>query len=265
MTTVQDIFELLCGFAPLETKMEGDNPGLLAGRPAAPVTKVLVALDVTPETILEAEAMGAELMVTHHPVIYRPLRAAVEGDVTGERVLMLAERGIAAICMHTNLDRAEGGVGTALCAALGLDPVGESYPAIEGGDGFVRLGTLPAETALRDFAGAVRKRLNANGLRYADAGRPVKVVACGGGSCGDYAAATKAAGADTLVTGEASYHDMRDALLLGVNLIAAGHFPTEDPVCGVLVGLLREKFPALEVKKSTVLGDAWRVIGEERA
>ncbi len=264
MTTVQDVYELLCGFAPLEAKMEGDNPGLLVGRPAAKVTKVLVALDVTPETVLEAEAFGAELIVTHHPVIYRPLRAAVTGDVTGERVLMLAERGIAAICMHTNLDRAEGGVGTALCSALGLRPVGENYPVIGDSDGFVRLGTLAAETALRDFAAEVRRRLHANGVRYADADRPVKVVACGGGSCGDYAAAAKAAGADTLVTGEASYHDMRDALLLGVNLIAAGHFPTEDPVCGVLIKLIRERFPALEVKKSEVLGDAWHVIGEMR-
>ena len=124
--------------------------------------------------------------------------------------------------------------------------------------------TLAAETVLRDFAAEVRRRLHANGVRYADADRPVKVVACGGGSCGDYAAAAKAAGADTLVTGEASYHDMRDALLLGVNLIAAGHFPTEDPVCGVLIKLIRERFPALEVKKSEVLGDAWHVIGEMR-
>ena len=260
MTTVGDIYALLCGFAPLETKMEGDNPGLLVGRPDAAVTKVLVALDVTPETILEAETFGAELMVTHHPVIYRPMRAAVAGDVTGERVLMLAERGIAAICMHTNLDRAEGGVGTALCMALGLESDG-GYPAIPGGDGFVRLGHLPEAMVLDAFAADVRRRLHANGVRYADAGRPVKVVAAGGGSCGDYAGAALAAGADTLVTGEASYHDMRDALLLGVNLIAAGHFPTEDPVCGVLTGLLRERFPALDVKKSEALGDAWQVIG----
>ena len=259
MTTVGDIFELMCGLAPLETKYDGDNCGLLAGRASAEVTRVMVALDILPEVIREAEEFGAQLIVSHHPVIFRPLRAASDASVTGENILMLAERGIAAICMHTNLDRAEGGVGTALCDALGLIPLeGEDVcPAIEGGDGFVRLGTLENAMTAAEFAAYARDRLGANSVRYADADRDVKFVAAGGGSCADYAAAALAAGADTLIVGDASYHDMRDALAMGINLVDAGHFPTEDPVCARIVKLISGAFPNIEVKKSAALRDAW--------
>lgn len=259
MQTVGDIFELLCGLAPLETKYEGDNPGLLVGRQNAEVTRVMVALDILPEVILEAEKFGAQLIVSHHPVIYRPMRAADGDDATGERVLMLAERGMAAVCMHTNLDRAEGGVASTFCRTLGLEPPdgGETCGVIEKSDDFVRIGALPEPMNTRAFAEYARDRLHANNVRYADAGREVRLVAAGSGSCGKYAQAAKAAGADTLIVGDAGYHDMRDALMLGINLVDAGHFPTEDPVCAELIKLICGAFPELIVKKSESLRDAW--------
>ena len=255
-----DILELLCGLAPLETRAEGDNCGLLVGDAGGEVTRVLVALDILPETVLEAEEIGAQLIVSHHPVIYRPLRELTPDSPAGRTVLMLTRRGISAICMHTNLDRAEGGVGPALCEALGLLPLtggSGNCGTIDGGDGFVRIGTLERPMTVRGFAEHAKSALCANSVRYADAGREVSVVAAGGGSCAKYAAAALAAGADTLLVGDAGYHDMRDALTLGINLVDAGHFPTENPVCDKLVRLISGAFEGLEVRKSGVLRDAW--------
>ena len=246
MTTVGDVLELMCGLAPLETKEEWDNCGLLVGSRYAEVTRVLVALDILPQTVLEAEEIGAELIVSHHPVIFRPLRSVCDEQPAAKSVLMLAQRGISAVCMHTNLDRAEGGVGAALCEALALEPEADgSFATIAGGDGFVRIGTLAEAMTLREFAEHAKRALAANSVRFADAGREVRRVAAGGGSCAEYAAAALAAGADTLVVGDAGYHDMRDALTLGINLVDAGHFPTENPVCEKLARLIAGRLARL--------------------
>ena len=161
----------------------------------------------------------------------------------------LVKRDISAVCMHTNLDAAEGGVNDCLACTLGLQ---DTKPLNEEKIG--RIGTLSCEKPLEQFLSDVVKLLSCNGLRYRDGGRPVHRVAVGGGACGEYIPQAIAQGCDTFVTSDLRYNDFLDTQ--GLNLIDAGHFPTEDVVCQEIVRRLRETFPELEVTKSAVHGDA---------
>lgn len=121
MATVKQLYDLLDRKAPFRTQMDFDNAGFLVGRGDRTVTRVLVALDITPEVIAEAAEKGCQLILAHHPVIWGKLGQVTDESATGRKVLALIEKGIAAICAHTNLDAAEGGVNTALAQRLGLE------------------------------------------------------------------------------------------------------------------------------------------------
>lgn len=246
MIKVVDIFELLEGKAPCALKLDFDNVGHLVGHADAPVTRVMCALDITDDVIDEAMAFGAELIVSHHPLVFDAVKSVTDATWVGRRILTLAENHMAAICMHTNLDAAQGGVNDALMAALGgtvtetLDPI----------SGIGRIGELADETTLADFLAHTKAALHGNGLRYHDAGRPVRRVACCGGSGGSDIALAYDAGCDTYVTADVKYDQFLEAKALGINLIDADHFCTENVVVPVLAGWLREAFPALEVRIS---------------
>ena len=120
MATVKQLYDLLDRKAPFRTQMDFDNAGFLVGRGDRTVTRVLVALDITPEVIAEAAEKGCQLILAHHPVIWGKLGQVTDESATGRKVLALIEKGIAAICAHTNLDAAEGGVNTALAQRLEL-------------------------------------------------------------------------------------------------------------------------------------------------
>jgi len=169
-----------------------------------------------------------------------------EDTPQGHLLIRLLRDGLSAICMHTNLDAAAGGVNDALAAALRLEDPGP----LPNGNPICRRGRLPEPVPLPAFAAQVCALLHANGVRYADGGRPVSRVAVGGGACCDYMDEVLAAGCDTFVTADAGYHKFLDAGPKGLNLIDAGHFPTEDVVCPVLVRFLQEQFPGLRVTKS---------------
>ena len=188
MATVNEIYALLDQKAPFRTQLGFDNAGFLVGHGEQTVTKVLVALDITPEVIEEAIERGAQLIVAHHPVIWDKLGRVTDESVTGRKILTLIEHGIAAICAHTNLDAAQGGVNDALAQAVGLiDPVPLE---VDGTDenglpyGIGRVGsTTGAPMYAPAFAAFVKEALGANGVRYVDARRPVRRVAVGGGAC----------------------------------------------------------------------------------
>ena len=260
MLTVKNIHDALFAFAPESMKMgDWDNVGLLCGREERSVSCVLVSLDVTPEVAAEAAALGAECIVTHHPALFDPIRALNDRSYTGELLLTLAERQIAVISLHTNLDCAPGGVNDTLAQTLGLrnirvlDPIG--YDAQGRPYGLVRMGET--DTApLRAFAAFVRETLACPGVRIADAGRPVRVVAVGGGSCGSEIDAVLRAGCDTFVTADLKYHQFAEARFRGINLIDAGHFETENPICAVLASVLRRLSPELRVELSKTHRDA---------
>ena len=245
MPTVIEIEQALYDLAPRECAQDWDNVGLLVGRPRNEVRKALVSLDITDEVIAEAAQWKADLIVSHHPVIFHGQKSVTDRDPVGRRVLKLAEKGIAAICMHTNLDCAEEGVNDVLAQALGI-----RIPERFTGEGVGRCGWLAEPMALSEFVRFVSKILDCNGVRYAGAGKSVHRVAVGGGACGEFEDAAIHAGCDTFVTSDLSYHQFVDAKAKGINLIDAGHFPTEDLVCERVISFLARRFPNLQIQKS---------------
>lgn len=248
MPTVREVEKALFELAPRELAQDWDNVGLLVGDPEGMVSAVLVALDVTETVAREAEELGAGLIVAHHPVMncaWHPVQTIRGDDPQGRLLLRLIRSRTAAICMHTNLDAAAGGVNDALARALGLaevEPLGE--------DGIGRVGTLPEEMALSAFLPLVRQRLRPNGIRYVSAGRSVRRVAVGGGACGEYALRALELGCDTFVTADIKYNGFLDAGELGLNLLDAGHYPTENVVCPAVVRYLARCFPGLTIHPS---------------
>ena len=249
MPTVRDIEQALFELAPREGAMDWDNVGHLLGDPDSQVSRVLVALDITEDVADEALAHGCELIVAHHPVMncrWLPVQSVREDTPQGHLLLKLLRNGVSAICMHTNLDVAWGGVNDILAEKLKLVDPG---PLCDNGLG--RVGRLEEPMDLADFVRFVSRSLGCNGVRYAGAGKPVCRVAVGGGACGDFEDDAIRAGCDTFVTADLSYHQFLDAKGKGINLIDAGHFPTEDPVCEKLVQYVSDRFQELVVTKST--------------
>jgi len=241
MTTVNDIFSYLSTLAPLELQMGFDNSGFLFGRDCAEIKKVLLALDVTSTVVEEAIEKGVQLIVTHHPVIFRPLKS-----MTDDKLLRLAENSIAVISMHTNLDIAQGGVNDVLIELLGA----KGTQALDE-DGCGRIGELPDELCMSDFLVRCKDKLNSKGLRYYDAGRQVKKLAVMGGSGGDFVKLAFDYGCDTYVTADIKYNQFLDAAELGINLIDADHYCTENPVMPVLKDKLDTQFPDIVFELSS--------------
>ena len=251
MATVNDILTYIESLAPRYMKMDWDNVGLLCGRKDWPVTKILVALDPFRNVIDEAIEEKADLIVTHHPLIFRnPLSAVNEDTEAGRCVLTLIEHGIAAINAHTNLDLAPGGINEVLAQTLGLSDIQvlNSEGQDENGNpyGLLRAGTVE-EQPLSGFLAHVKSALHCDGLRYVDGGKPVRKIAVGGGSCADEMREALDAGCDTFVTADVKYNQFRTAFENGLNLIDAGHFHTENPAMPVLAAGLQAAFPEIQV------------------
>ena len=261
MTTVGDILKYIETLAPRSMKMDWDNVGLLCGSKATPVTKVLVALDPFEGVCREAAQWGAQLIVTHHPVIFQAPKAITDETSVGRSILQLCAHGISAINAHTNLDCAPGGVNDVLAKKLALVNVQVADP--EGTDengnewGLLRMGEVP-EQPLDAFLNRVKTLLGCEGLRYVDGGKPVRKVAVGGGSCAGEMLDALRAGCDTFVTADVKYNQFWDARDLGINLIDAGHFATENPVVSVLAEKTAGAFPEIEVKISETHADCMK-------
>lgn len=243
MQTVREILDFLWSIAPEAGKEPWDNVGHLVGRRNASVDHILVSLDITMPVIHEAIEKGTQLIVSHHPLIWDTYKHVTDSVFQQDKVLTLAEHRIGAICMHTNLDEAEDGVDDTLAEALGLKP--ECHLA-EGTIGHVSM--LPEPMDLQDFLPMVKEKLHANGLRYCNGGRPVQRIATGCGFCGEYLADAVKADCDTFITGDVKYSVMIDALGQGINLIDAGHYPTENPIVAKLQRKLQAQFPDVQVE-----------------
>jgi len=239
MTTAGDIFEFLNSIADFASQADWDNSGFLVGDARRPVSKIAVTLYIDLPAVQTAVETGADLIVSHHPVIFYPLKELTAGKPAYE----LVQSGIAAICAHTCLDMAPGGVNDILASLLGL----ENIETLMSGEapGVVRTGTRRFDSAER-LAGHIAAALGAQAV-YADAGKPIDKIAVCGGSGGSYFKDAIEAGMDALVTGEASHHEFLEAADAGLSLFAAGHFETEFPVVPVLAARLRERFPQLRV------------------
>lgn len=261
MICVNDIVTFLETLAPRNMAEDWDNVGLLCGSSAAPVTKILVALDPFSSVCQEAAQLGAELIVTHHPLIFSPLKSVTDASSVGQCFHTLLKNGISAINAHTNLDMAPGGVNDVLAQALGLEDITVPYPlgldANGRAYGLLRTGTV-ASQPLDDFLSRVKERLGCPGLRYADGGKPVHRVAVGGGACGSEWLQAVQAGCDTFVTADVKYNQFWDAQQAGLTLIDAGHFYTENPVVAVLAQKLQAAFPEIPVSISKAHRDCMK-------
>ena len=233
MNKVRDVYDFLNALAPVSLKMDFDNVGLLVGDHEAEVNKCLLALDISDEVIREAKKINAQLIVSHHPLIFDPLKNVTADDLIGRKIIELIKNDISAICMHTNLDIADGGVNDALINALGaqasgfLEPCGTDAEGREVGCG--RVGELEKEFEFADFLSMCKQTLNVNGLRYHNAGKKVKKLGC-----------------DTYVTSDIKYNGFLDAKELGINLIDADHFCTENVIIPVLAEKLGKAFGGIE-------------------
>ena len=247
MATVADILAYLETLAPRYMKMEWDNVGLLCGSKTTEVNKILVALDPFTGVCEEAAEIGAQLIVTHHPLIFQAPKSITDETSIGRCIMMLCRHGISAINAHTNLDQAPGGVNDVLAEKLGLKNVEIVNP--KDGIGLMRCGEID-EQPLNVFLAQVKEKLGCEGLRYVDGGKAVSKVAVGGGSCAGGMLEALDAGCDTFVTADAKYNQFWDAYDLGLNLIDAGHFQTENPVVAVLAAKIAAQFPEIQVEVS---------------
>lgn len=255
MTRIKELYGELCRIAPLELQMDFDNAGFQLGRADGAVHRVLLALDVTDSVAKEAQELGAELIVSHHPLIFTPLRAVTDSDPTQKRVLFLIENGIGLISMHTNLDIARGGVNDVLLRLLGAEP----ELALDA-DGCGRIGCLPEPMPLERFLSLCKERLRADTLRYCSCGRPVSRLAVMGGSGAGSLEDAAQKGCDTYVTSDIKYHQFQRAEELGLNLVDADHFYTENPIIPVLARRLSACFPEVEFCVSQKHGACIRYI-----
>lgn len=248
MITVNQVYEAMQAIAPLELAEHWDNPGLLVDC-GGQMHRVLAALDITPEVVAEAAAKQCEMIVSHHPVIFDPLKKIGPQDVP----FQLVQAGISAICMHTNLDAAEGGVNEVLAGIFGMRDW-EVFADGCGRVGEVEPITVPelARKAQAVLGGRCNRPRSgpAVQVKFADTGRTVKRLAVISGAGGSMFEDALAVGADCLLTGEANHHAAIDAVRLGLSLVAAGHYATEFPVCAAIADRLRTAFPELEVRVS---------------
>lgn len=229
--TVSQVLELLGKIAPLELAEEWDNVGLLAGKRSDEVDCVLCALDLNQHVLDEAVTKGAQMIVTHHPILFRGRHNLCEDDPEGRLLCNLVRSGIAMAAMHTNFDNVHPGVNDRLAEAIGL----ENIEALEHG---MCIGMI-SEMSFGDFKCRVGEVLGDAVRAYGSKDRLIRRVAVMGGAGGDYAAIASAAGADVFVTGEIGYHKALTAVDEGLFVLEAGHAATENPAISLLAGGLQ--------------------------
>lgn len=240
--TVRDIYAVMDRLAPFSTAEHWDNVGLLVGSFEQPVHAAMLCLDVTPAIVREAQQAGVQLLISHHPVIFDPLRQLPFEGLPAQ--LVRAE--ISVISAHTNLDLAADGVNDCLARALGLANLAGLERA-ESGCWLGRIGQLPAPMEWEAFVKLVKTALGCRGVRAVPGQRPISAVAVGGGACASLLSEAVARGADAMVTSDIKHNVWYDAARYGICLVDAGHFETENVVLGPLCEKLRWELPGIRL------------------
>lgn len=231
MPKVKEIFDFLNSIADFSLQEDWDNSGMLVGDFDAEVCKAAVVLDITGDAVKKAKQNGVNLIVSHHPVIFSPQKSFTKGNIAYE----LAVEGISAICCHTPLDIARGGTNDTLARLLGFDVTTGENPILR----FAEIEPVDAQRLAQHIASTLKTT-----VRYSDAEKTIKKVAiCTGAGC---SLIEEAGEVDAFITGDASHHNILDALENGISVFAAGHYETENPVVPVIKNLLEEKFPSIE-------------------
>lgn len=270
-TSLADVISVLEGLYDPSWAEEWDAVGLVCGDPAAPAGKVMFAVDPVAAVVDEAVAWGADLLVTHHPLLLRPVNGVPATTPKGRLVHRMIKNDLALYTAHTNADVADPGVSDALARAVGLE--GPLYPLAASPDdpararGLGRIGDLPAPLTLADFAAQVAKGLpaTAGGIRVAgDLERTIRTVAVCGGAGDSLLGTVQAVGVDVYVTADLRHHpssefreQTRTPGELGVALIDAAHWATEWPWLADAERRLSRALPGLRTRVSTIVTDAW--------
>ena len=221
MLTIRQVYDFINERAPFETQLPFDNSGLLVGHPDNAVTGVHFALDVTNKVIDEAIESGANLIVTHHPMMFSPIKRLAETDHEARLLCRLIREGISLIAAHTNLDQAPGGCNDVLAQTIGLTDIQ--------GEGFVRVGTLPHAMSAAELAAHIGEKLGDVVRVMGDASAVItKVGMCSGAGADEWPAAA-AMGAEAFLSGEVKHHIALEAADAGVVMLEAGHHATEEP------------------------------------
>lgn len=232
--TVQNIFDFLNKKFPIDNACDFDNVGLLVGDPDTEVQKAVIALDCTPSAVNTAITNGCKLIITHHPIIFNPLKQVLAGSAVYEVI----KSGISVISMHTNLDVGIGGVNDCLSSTLTLNNVTK----VAAEDGYLlNVGELSSPLYPDDLAVYIKEKLG-GAVKYVGSEKQIKRVLLCSGSGGSYITEVKKHNCDALITADVKHNQFLDAERLGVSLFDAGHFNTEDVVTEPLKRLLEHHF-----------------------
>ncbi len=242
--TVRELYEMLSDRIPEDLREEWDNDGIMCcADDLASVNRVLVTLDVTEEIVDYAIDNGFDLIVSHHPLVFKPISAIDPENHIARKLIKLIKAGVSVISFHTRADKVRGGVNDCLARILGLIDV-----EVFGDDCLGRIGHLERETSLEEFAERVKSALGIEKVIVSDAYSPVYSVALVGGDGKGYIGEAIENGADTYLSGRIGYNTMEEAAEMGINLIEAGHYATEFPVTKFFSNLLLKIDPKLAVE-----------------
>lgn len=242
--TVKAVYDLVDGLAPFSTAEEYDNAGLITGRFGAPVNRILTALDCTMEVVREARRLKAELILTHHPLLFHARKNLREEDAEARVLCELIRGHIALLCAHTNLDRAPGGTNDVLASLFSLKNVR--------GTGFVRCGELSSPMAAAQLQQAAAAALHAPVRLYGDPNKPIKTLGVGCGAYDEGYGEAAALGASAYLTGEVRHHNAVAAVQEGIVLLEAGHYATEAPGLRALGECLQTALNGLQCSVSLI-------------
>ena len=236
--TVKDVYDLIDHAAPFETQMESDNSGFLVGSASQAVDTILFALDVTPAVIDEAVSLGAQLIVTHHPLMFSPVHSLTDDTYEGKLIRRLVREDISLISAHTNLDQAPGGINDTLAERCGLTDVS--------GEGYFRCGLLPAPLSAGDFAADLRRRLHSEVRLMGPADAVIRKVGLCSGGGSDFWNLAADAGCNAFVSGEIRHHHALAMAGSGIVGFECGHFGTEEPGIRALASALQNTVNTIE-------------------
>ncbi|MEG2039054.1 MAG: Nif3-like dinuclear metal center hexameric protein [Oscillospiraceae bacterium] len=241
---VWQIVETIDDFAPFDTQLDYDNSGLLVGNPETEVTKAIIALDLTLAVLNEAIAIGAELVITHHPIIFNPIKKVLADSIVYKAI----QHNISVICAHTNLDVSPVGVSEYLARMIGLEQIVPLEIQSSDEDNLYamgRIGILPEPLGADEFAHRVDDLLSCSGIRYTVGANEIYRVAVCGGSGGSLLPLVLQSDVQAYVTGDIKHDVFLAAAEAGLTLIDAGHFETETVVLPPLCQLLEKEIPTV--------------------
>ena len=245
--TVHDLYNMVDRFAPFSTQAEGDNSGFLVGSSSQEVSCILFALDVTQAVIDEAVSLGANLIITHHPLMFSPVRSLTDTDYEGRLIRRLTRENISLISAHTNLDQAHGGVNDTLAERCGLTEIS--------GEGYFRCGLLPAQTSARQFADELKATLHTEVRLMGSGNTVIRKIGLSSGGGSDMWRFAADAGCDAFISGEIKHHCALALADCGIVGFECGHFATEEPGIRALASALQKSLVQLQCNMRIYVSD----------